>query len=99
MTGAASKAIAGCFALAAFTVAVLAGLAGGNSSMSILLRALIAMIACYPVGLLTGLVCQHIIEQHVRESGAATGQPGDAHRAAVAQNAENLEEGEEVIVV
>jgi hypothetical protein len=65
MTGVASKAIAGCLALAAFAVAVLAGLAGGNTANSILLRALVAMVACYPVGLLIGLVCQHVIEQHV----------------------------------
>ncbi len=46
MTGVLSNVLAGCFAMAAFAVAILAGLAGGNSPASILLRALIAMIVC-----------------------------------------------------
>jgi hypothetical protein len=97
MTGAASRAVAGCFALAAFAVAVIAGLAGGNASSSILVRALIAMIVCYPVGLIIGLVCQHVIEDHVRTrsvvSETATGVlPAE-------QNAENAKEAEDVMVV
>ena len=98
MTATASKAIAGCFALAAFTVAVLAGLAGGNAAMSILGRALIAMIACYPVGLLIGVVCQHVVEQHVREQtdGDLAG-PTDTDPAQ--QNAKTDQDAEDVIVV
>ena len=64
-----SKVIAGCFAFAAFTVAVLAGLAGGNSAVSILIRALIAMIGCYPIGLMIGMICQRVMTDHI-----------DAHR-------------------
>ncbi len=98
MTATASKAIAGCFALAAFTVAVLAGLAGGNAAMSILVRALIAMIACYPVGLLIGVICQHVVEQHVREQtdGDLT---GATDTDSAEQNAKNAEDAEDVIVV
>ncbi len=70
MTGVACRAIAGCFALAAFSVAVVAGLAGGNTAASILVRALIAMIACYPLGMLVGVVCRHVIEQHLAEQNA-----------------------------
>ena len=60
-----SKVIAGCFALAAFAVAVLAGLAGGNSAVSILTRALIAMIGCYPIGLMIGVICQRVMTDHI----------------------------------
>ena len=70
MTPVAGKAIAGCFALAAFSVAVVAGLAGGNTAAAILVRALIAMIACYPLGLLVGVLCRHVIEQHLAEQNA-----------------------------
>ncbi len=89
MTGAPSKAIAGCFALAAFAVAILAGLAGDNAAISILFRAVIAMIICYPVGLIIGLICQQVIADHV------------AHRAAEAavQSNQSAEEAEDVIVV
>ncbi len=98
MTSTGSKAIAGCFALAAFTVAVLAGLAGGNTASSILLRALVAMVACYPLGLVIGVVCQHVIEQHVKTHGeTAGGAGGDLSPAE--QNAENAEEAEDVIIV
>ncbi|MHC4219345.1 MAG: hypothetical protein ACYSU7_12930 [Planctomycetota bacterium] len=97
MTGAASRAVAGCFALAAFAVAVVAGLAGGNASSSILVRALIAMIVCYPVGLIIGLVCQHVIEDHVRiRSGVSKTAAGVLPAE---QNAENVKEAEDVMVV
>lgn len=64
MTG---KVIASCFALAAFAVAVVAGMAGDNSASHVLSRALIAMILCYPVGLLVGIVCERVIAERVDE--------------------------------
>lgn len=51
--------------MAAFAVAVLAGLAGGNSAMSILSRALIAMICCYPIGLMIGVICQRVMTDQI----------------------------------
>ncbi len=100
MTGGASKAVAGCCALAAFAVAVVAGVAGGNAPTSILFRAMIAMIVCYPLGLTVGLICQHVIEQHIKSQGRANlavepssgGPPSE-------QNAENAEEVGDVTVV
>ena len=73
MSRAPSSVIAGCFALAAFAVAVVAGMAGGNSATSILVRALIAMIGCYPIGLIIGLICARVMADQVQ-----------AHRDAVA---------------
>ena len=61
-----SNVIAACFALAAFTVAVVAGMAGGNSASSVLVRALIAMIGCYPVGLIIGLICARVMADHIQ---------------------------------
>ncbi len=52
--------------MAAFAVAVLAGLAGGNSAVSILIRALIAMIGCYPIGLMIGVICQRVMTDHIQ---------------------------------
>jgi hypothetical protein len=100
MTGAASRAVAGCFALAAFAVAVVAGLAGGNTPSSILLRALMAMIVCYPIGLVIGLVCQHVIEEHVKTRSTATAvSDGGSGGTPAVQNAKNAEEAEDVMVV
>ena len=48
MTATTPTTIAGCFSLAAFAVAVLAGLAGGNPASSILLRAIEAHRRAHP---------------------------------------------------
>ena len=89
VTGATSRAVAGCFALAAFAVAIVAGLSGGNTATSILFRAVIAMIACYPVGLIIGLICQQVIADHVERAGAEWAE----------QSAQSDEEPEDVMVV
>lgn len=70
-----SKVLAGCLALAAFAVAILAGLASGNPAAQILLRAVVAMIACYPVGFIVGLLCERAIADHVNEAAKAMSQP------------------------
>ncbi len=73
-----SNVIAACFALAAFTVAVVAGMAGGNPAMSVLVRALIAMIGCYPIGLIIGLICARVMADHVqahRDAASAAESP------------------------
>ncbi len=93
MTAAASRAIAGCLALAAFTVAVISGLAGGNTATSILGRAILAMIICYPIGLVIGLVCEHVIQTHVEQKAA------EDEAAASAQSAKSAEEVDDVLVV
>ncbi len=98
MMGVASRAIAGCFALAAFSVAVIAGLASDNTAASILTRALFAMVACYPVGLLVGFVCRHVIEQHLGEPPESS-QETDPVNVAAEQSAESAEKAEDVIVV
>jgi hypothetical protein len=66
MAQASAKVMAGCFALAAFAVAILAGLAAGNAAVGVLKGAVIAMVVCYPVGLLAGLVCQRVLTAHVQ---------------------------------
>lgn len=63
MKGVPSNVLAGCFSLAAFAVALVAGLAAGNSTGSILARGVIAMILCYPLGLLVGVVCHRVVEE------------------------------------
>jgi putative Mn2+ efflux pump MntP len=62
-----AKIVAGCFALSAFAVAILAGLASDNPTAQILQRAVISMFVCYPVGLLVGMVCERVIIAHIKE--------------------------------
>lgn len=65
--------IAGSFALSAFAVAIVAGLAVGNSADVILLRALVAIIASYPIGWAAGAACVHVI--NARLQAHATSHP------------------------
>jgi tetrahydromethanopterin S-methyltransferase subunit C len=102
MKGIAASTIAGCFALSAFTVAIVAGLASGNPALSVLWRAIVALLVCYPLGFAVGMVAQHLVQQHI-----------DAHRRAhpeapnqrdAAETASNLDEhgnptDEEVLVM
>ena len=66
MTGNVSRVIAGCFSLAAFATAIVAGLAGGNHASAVLVRATIAMFVCYPLGLIVGGICQRIVNEYVQ---------------------------------
>ncbi len=101
MTATVSHLVAGCLALAAFAVAIVAGLAAGNAPTPILLRAVIAMIACYPVGLVIGLVCQRVIDEHLAAEDAAIPVRGSGERleAPTGQSAQNAKDADDVIVV
>jgi hypothetical protein len=65
--------IAAIFALAAFVVAILGGLAAGNPSARILTVALVSLILCYIVGSVAGAIGEWVISEHVkaRTKGAA----------------------------
>ncbi len=63
-----SSVLAGIFALAAFAVAIVAGLAAGNEPAAVLGRAVLAMTVCYPVGFAVGLVCHRILHDHVEKT-------------------------------
>jgi hypothetical protein len=99
--GIAATTIAGAFALTAFAVAVLAGLGSGNPAPSVLVRALIAMLVCYPIGLVLGTIAQRLvqdeIERHRDSNPETTGgdeEPDDGEIEIV-----HNEDGEEVFVV
>lgn len=52
-------------ALAAFAVAVLAGLSAGNPSQDIILRAIVSMLVCQVVGMFIGMMGEKIVSEHV----------------------------------
>jgi hypothetical protein len=72
------------FAFAAFSVAIVSGLLGGNSATGTVFRAIVAMAVCYIVGSIVGMVCEYVIRTHVDamnasqsvEFGAAIGRSG-----------------------
>ena len=63
--------IAGCFALGAFAVAIIAGLGSRNPAASVLTRALMALIFCYPIGLAVGLIAQRVVRGEIEAHQAA----------------------------
>ena len=95
--------IAGCFALAAFAVAIVAGLGAGHDAAQVLLRATIAMMLCYPVGLVAGMVCERVMRSHVeslRDSAVSRESPElEAQSSSSPSNAAALSlPGQEVVV-
>ena len=82
------RVIASCFALAAFAVSVLTGLAENIDAAQILLRAVAAMIVCFPVGAIVGLTCDSVIRSHL--SAKSSDAQGAAPAAASAEVAEEI---------
>jgi len=91
--GTPAKLAAGCCALGAFAVAIIAGLAAENAADVILTRAIVCMSVCYLVGALIGAVGSRAIEEGVRAHQAAN------PAAESASDPETPEESEGELVV
>ena len=94
--------IAGLFALSAFAVAILAGLASDNSAQSVLTRALLAMLVCYPIGLAVGMIAFQLVDEHVEAHREAhptdkEPEPSDATGPEVDEHGQPTDE--EVLIV
>ena len=61
------KIIAACFGLSAFAVAIISGIAVGNSIAHVLVRALISSSVCYPIGIIVGMVCARVVAEQVEK--------------------------------
>ena len=94
MTGNVSRVIAGCFSLAAFATAIVAGLAGGNDASAVLVRATIAMFICYPLGLIVGGICQRIVNEYVRTHRQAHPGGGSPSHGQTSQTPDAAEAGQ-----
>ena len=57
--------IAGCYALGAFTIAIISGLWAGRSAPGILETALTSMLLCYIVGLIVAKTAEVAVREHV----------------------------------
>lgn len=60
-----TRVIAACLGLAAFCVALIAGLAADNPSEQILIRAIVSMFVGNAVGFVIGLVAERAVEEHL----------------------------------
>lgn len=59
--------IAGCFALSGFAVAIFASLGAGAGADTILLRAILALVACAAVGSAIGMIAERCIQEGFEE--------------------------------
>jgi hypothetical protein len=99
MKGIAATSIASVFALAAFAIAIVAGLASRNEAGAVLMRAILAMLACYPVGLALGHAAQRVIHDHVEAHRQANPAPANTEEVMADPSAPGPGDDEEVIVV
>ena len=82
---------AGCFSLAAFAVAIVAGLSAQNPAMTILLRAIAVSIVCWPIGYLAGMLCCRVIEVEEAAVAAAPDEPEPSEPPSTAEPAVELD--------
>ncbi len=61
-----TRVIAAVFGLSGFAVATLAGLSANNSAGTVILHALLAMIACQVVGVCCGAMLQRVVDDHAK---------------------------------
>jgi hypothetical protein len=88
MKGTPRQVIAACFSLCTFTVAVGAGLLAANEATTILIRAVLALLAAYPVGFIVGSICER-----------ATRVPPDRRAEAAPHGGEPNVDNEEILTV
>lgn len=86
-------------ALSAFSVAIVAGMYSGNSATSVVGRALVAMIVCYPVGLGVGWIGRRVVHDHTIAHARSNPVPQVESIHAASSNAPAENEHEEAIVV
>lgn len=61
------RVIAGCFALAAFAVAIVSGLASHAAATDILTRALLALVACYLLGTCIAMAMNVAVRENIEQ--------------------------------
>lgn len=93
-----AKVIASCFGVSVFAVALIAGLASGNSAISILFRALVATALCYPVGIVVGMICAWLIREQVNQINGSQSTTSPPLRGDEAVIAAELQDEQAIIV-
>jgi len=64
--GSLTKVVAACCGLAAFAIAVIAGIVAENPGEVVLFRALVGMVACQIVGLGIGMVIERVVADSIQ---------------------------------
>jgi hypothetical protein len=69
--------VAGCLALLAFAVCLIAGLNAGNSTATVLSNALAALGVTFVVGLVVGAMAQKMLDENLAAAAAAKAADAD----------------------
>ena len=72
-----SRVIATLLALVAFTAATAAGVIAQNTAWTILWRASLAMIVCYCLGRIVGVISQRALHEHLEQYKSANPIPAE----------------------
>ncbi len=78
------KTIAGMFALAGFAVALIAGIAAGNSATRVMVIAVASLFLCQVVGVLAGAVLDRVVREHLDSQSSTSHAPPREHARAPA---------------
>ena len=88
-----SRTIASALGVAAFIVAIVAGLAVGNDPARILTAALLSMVLCQLLGLAIGAAWQHIVTEHLASNAGASGGPSAVRSSGTSENPQVIHNG------
>lgn len=72
--GVSARVMAAIFALAAFAIAVVSGMAAGNPAEVVLRQAILCLGGCFGVGLAVGLVLERVVTEHVERRKSSMGE-------------------------
>lgn len=75
-----SRIIASCFALSAFAIALISGLAAGRAASSILGTAVLALLACYILGLIVASVANVAVSERIEQFKADNPVPDSSRK-------------------
>lgn len=93
MSASTPRTIATTLGLAAFVVAIVAGLAAGNDPSRVLSTAIVAMICCQVLGLALGAVGQHIVSGHLASITAHADAASGDHSSGTSENPQVIHNG------
>jgi hypothetical protein len=80
-----ARIIASCFALSAFAIALISGLAAGRSTSAILTTAILALLACYILGLLIATVANVAVTERINTYKDSNPVPDSSRKPQAAQ--------------
>lgn len=77
------------FALAAFAVAIIAGIFASNEALTVLGRATLALLVCYPAGYIVGIVCHRVVEAELQAKSASDSIDGSGDPTSTADDTDD----------